>query len=47
VGRLDRVPSLRWVRQVGAGRVLRSPTVWQDLVCVLEAVRTIAARWLT
>ena len=31
----DRVPSLRWVRPEGAGRVLRSPTAWQDLVGAL------------
>ena len=31
----DRVPSLAWVRAEGAGRVLRSPTAWQDLVGAL------------
>jgi len=36
----DRVPSLRWVRPAGAGRALRSPTVFQDLVGVLAATRT-------
>ena len=36
----DRVPSLRWVRPAGAGRALRAPTVWQDLVGVLAATRT-------
>ena len=35
----DRVPSLRWVRTTGAGRVLRSPTVWQDLVGTLAGTR--------
>ena len=35
----DRVPSLRWVRQRGGGRVLRSPTVWQDLVGTLAGTR--------
>jgi len=35
----DRVPSLRWVRTAGAGRVLRSPTVWQDLVGTLAGTR--------
>lgn len=33
----DRVPSLRWVRPLGAGRLLRSPTAWQDLVGALAA----------
>lgn len=36
----DRVPALRWVRPAGAGRVLRSPTVFQDLVGALAATRT-------
>ena len=36
----DRVPALRWVRPAGAGRTLRSPTVFQDLVGVLAATRT-------
>ena len=35
----DRVPSLRWVRTAGAGRVLRAPTVWQDLVGTLAGTR--------
>ena len=35
----DRLPALRWVRQAGAGRVLRSPTVWQDLVGTLAGTR--------
>ena len=35
----DRLPSLRWVRTTGAGRVLRSPTVWQDLVGTLAGTR--------
>jgi N-glycosylase/DNA lyase len=29
---LDDQPELRWVSQVKAGRLLRSPTVWEDLV---------------
>lgn len=33
----DRVPSLRWVRPLGAGRLLRSPTAWEDLVGALAA----------
>ncbi len=33
----DRVPSLRWVRPAGAGRLLRSPTAWEDLVGALAA----------
>ena len=36
----DRVPELAWVRSTGAGRVLRSPTVWQDLVGTLAGTRT-------
>ena len=35
----DRVPGLRWVRPAGVGRVLRSATVWQDLVGVLAGTR--------
>lgn len=35
----DRVPSLTWLRPSGAGRVLRSPTVWQDLVGTLAGTR--------
>ena len=31
----DRVPALRWVRPLGAGRLLRSPTAWEDLVGAL------------
>jgi hypothetical protein len=33
----DRVPSLRWVRPLGAGRLLRAPTAWEDLVGALAA----------
>jgi N-glycosylase/DNA lyase len=33
----DRVPSLRWVRAAGAGRLLRAPTAWEDLVGALSA----------
>jgi N-glycosylase/DNA lyase len=33
----DRVPGLGWARDVDAGRVLRAPTVWQDLVGVLAS----------
>jgi 3-methyladenine DNA glycosylase/8-oxoguanine DNA glycosylase len=36
----DRLPSLRWVRAEGAGRRLRSPTVWPDLVGLLASTRT-------
>ena len=36
----DRLPALRWVRPAGAGRSLRAPTVWQDLVGVLSGTRT-------
>jgi 3-methyladenine DNA glycosylase/8-oxoguanine DNA glycosylase len=36
----DAVPGLGWVRATGAGRVLRSPTVWQDLVGALAQVRS-------
>lgn len=36
----DLVPRLTWVRAQGAGRVLRAPTVWQDLVGVLAGSRT-------
>ncbi|MCW2778545.1 MAG: putative ribosylglycoyhydrolase [Frankiales bacterium] len=35
-----RVPSLAWVPEAGAGRVLRAPTVWEDLVGLLLATRT-------
>ena len=31
---------LAWVRTTGTGRVLRSPTVWQDLVGALAQVRS-------
>ena len=33
----DRVPSLRWARPADAGRLLRSPTAWEDLVGALAA----------
>lgn len=36
----DRLPSLSWVRTVGAGRVLRAPTAWEDLVGTLAATGT-------
>lgn len=36
----DRLPSLSWVRAVGAGRVLRSPSAWEDLVGTLAATNT-------
>ena len=36
----DRLPDLAWVRPAGAGRLLRSPTVWQDLVGLLASTRT-------
>lgn len=36
----DRVPSLRWVRPAGAGRVLRSPTAFEDLVAALASTNT-------
>ncbi len=35
-----RVPSLAWVLPLGAGRVLRAPTVWEDLVKLLLSTRT-------
>ncbi len=31
----DRVPALRWVRRLGAGRLLRATTAWEDLVGAL------------
>lgn len=34
------VPSLAWVPAAGAGRVLRAPTVWEDLVGLLAATGT-------
>lgn len=34
------VPSLAWVPGAGAGRVLRAPTVWEDLVALLLSTRT-------
>ncbi|MCU1692745.1 MAG: putative ribosylglycoyhydrolase [Frankiales bacterium] len=34
------VPSLSWVEGVGAGRVLRAPTVWEDVVGLLLSTRT-------
>lgn len=34
------VPSLAWVPDAGAGRVLRAPTVWEDLVALLLSTRT-------
>lgn len=36
----DRLPELRWVRRLGVGPVLRAPTVWQEVVTTLAAVRT-------
>lgn len=33
----DRVPSLAWVRPAGAGRVLRSPSAFEDLAGVLAS----------
>lgn len=33
-------PALAWVPAAGAGRVLRAPTVWEDLVGLLLATRT-------
>lgn len=31
-GRLGNEPSLKWIAEAKAGRLLRSPTVWEDLV---------------
>jgi hypothetical protein len=36
----DAVPALRWVRTSGTGRLLRSPSVWQDVIGVLAQVRS-------
>lgn len=36
----DTDPRWRWVRASGAGRLLRSPTVWQDAVGVLASTNT-------
>ena len=36
----DAVPSLRWVRATGTGRLLRAPLVWQDVVGALAQVRS-------
>lgn len=36
----DRVPGLGWARAADAGRLLRSPTVWQDLVGALASTNT-------
>ena len=36
----DRVPSLAWVRPAGAGRLLRAPTPWEDLVAALASTNT-------
>lgn len=36
----DRVPSLGWVRPAGAGRVLRAPTAFEDLVGTLASTNT-------
>lgn len=36
----DAVAGLAWVRTGGTGRVLRSPTVWQDVVGALAQVRS-------
>jgi 3-methyladenine DNA glycosylase/8-oxoguanine DNA glycosylase len=36
----EAVPSLRWVRATGSGRLLRSPAVWQDVVGALAQVRS-------
>ena len=36
----DRVPSLAWVRPAGAGRLLRAPTPWEDLVGALASTNT-------
>ena len=36
----DRVPSLAWVRDAGGGRVLRSPSAFEDLACTLAATNT-------
>ena len=36
----DAVDGLAWVRATGTGRVLRSPTVWQDVVGALAQVRS-------
>lgn len=36
----DAVEELAWVRSTGTGRVLRSPTVWQDVVGALAQVRS-------
>jgi 3-methyladenine DNA glycosylase/8-oxoguanine DNA glycosylase len=36
----DAVPELVWVRTRGAGRFLRSPTAWQDVVGALAQVRS-------
>ena len=36
----DGVPSLAWVRPAGAGRLLRAPTPWEDLVGALASTNT-------
>lgn len=36
----DALPTLAWVRAAGAGRVLRAPTAWEDLVGTLAATNT-------
>ena len=36
----DRVPSLAWARPAGAGRLLRAPTPWEDLVGALASTNT-------
>ena len=36
----DALPSLRWVRATGSGRLLRSPLVWQDVAGALAQVRS-------
>ena len=36
----DRVPFLAWVRSAGAGRVLRSPSAFEDLAGTLASTRT-------
>lgn len=36
----DAVEGLAWVRVTGTGRVLRTPTIWQDVVGALAQVRS-------
>lgn len=41
---LSQYPRYAWVEQIGAGRMLASPSVWEDLVKTLFTTNTVGAQ---